>query len=402
MNNITLFTLFFLKKNRMNKIGLCPIICRITYETKRKDFSTGQFISPDHWIPDILKVNKFHEQANQINTQLSLIESKLNQAFLLLQVKEEHFTVEQIYRIYSGVPKLEEAKVLQSFQAHNERLLQLVGIDYSIGTYAKFRQAYNHLESYIKRQYKRKDYPFKELNLKFLKDYEFFLRSKQKLSTYTTFKVIQRFRKIIKIAIAEDVLDKDPFILYKAKKSKKTITYLTPEELKLLEEFTTPIEKLQKVKDMFIFCCYTGLAFNEMTELNTSHIVKGFDDKLWIKMKRKKTQKELSIPLLNPSLKIIHKYEDCHPYILPKISNQKFNAYIKEVASLAGIDKWLTHHMARRTFATTVLLYNDVPMEIVSKLLGHSKISITEESYGKIVQKKISEHMKRLGWVLNT
>jgi integrase/recombinase XerD len=142
---------------------------------------------------------------------------------------------------------------------------------------------------------------------------------------------------------------------------------------------------------MFIFCCYTGLAYNEMSELKTSHIITGFDGNDWIQMKRKKTNHQISIPLLPMSKLIIDKYFESNKLeVLPKISNQKFNSYLKEIADIVGISKNLTHHLARRTFATTVLLYNDVPMEIVSELLGHSKMSITQEHYGKVVQKKVS------------
>lgn len=148
---------------------------------------------------------------------------------------------------------------------------------------------------------------------------------------------------------------------------------------------------------MFIFCCYSGLAYNEMANLEKSHIINGFDGNEWINMKRAKTQQTLSIPLLNKSKMMIEKYKNVdETKVLPSLSNQKFNTYLKEIADIVGIDKRLTHHLARRTFATTVLLYNDVPMEIVSELLGHSKITITQEHYAKVVNKKVSEQMIKL------
>lgn len=151
------------------------------------------------------------------------------------------------------------------------------------------------------------------------------------------------------------------------------------------------------VADMFIFCCYTGLAYQEMANLEKSHIVVGFDGNDWISMKRQKTNQILSIPLLPKSVKVIQKYCNVDEIkVLPKISNQKFNAYLKEIADIVGIEKRLTHHLARRTFATTILLYNDIPMEIVSELLGHSKISITQDHYAKVVQKKVSEYIQEL------
>jgi integrase/recombinase XerD len=175
---------------------------------------------------------------------------------------------------------------------------------------------------------------------------------------------------------------------------------LTDDELKSLENYDFSQTRLQQVKDLFVFCCYTGLAFKEMSNLKTEHIVKGFDGNVWIKMNREKTSKPLMIPLLPKALDMINKYQN-EEVLLPVISNQRFNSYLKEIADIVGLKKNLTHHIARKTFASTVLLFNDVPMEIVSELLGHSKISTTQDYYAKIVNKKLSETMKGLSERLN-
>jgi integrase len=201
---------------------------------------------------------------------------------------------------------------------------------------------------------------------------------------------------VIKFAIGNDYLDKDPFLLYRAKTVKKEIVFLTNEELKKLEEQTFEIKRIQVIKDCFVFCCYTGLAFNEMSNLKKEHLVKGPDGMDWIKIKRQKTNKTVSIPILPKAQNIIDKYSSDSEYVLPVTSNARFNGYLKEIADVVGITKNLTHHMARRTFASTVLLYNNVPMEIVSELLGHTKLQTTQQSYGKIVQKKVGEEMRRL------
>lgn len=167
--------------------------------------------------------------------------------------------------------------------------------------------------------------------------------------------------------------------------------------MKKLEDKTFEIKRIQVIKDCFIFCCYTGLAFKEMSNLKKEHLVKGHDGMDWIKIKRQKTNKTVSIPILPKAQKIIDAYiTEENDNILPKISNSNFNAYLKEIADVVGITKNLTHHMARRTFASTVLLYNNVPMEIVSELLGHTKLTTTQQSYGKIVQRKVGEEMRRL------
>lgn len=397
MNNNKLSILFLLQKVKLNKQGKCPIKCRITFHQDRKEFSTGLFVNPKQWDSRLQKAKPPNEENSFINTQLGLIKNEINQAFLFLQVNEENFDVGDIYLQYKGDISIRTKTILELFKEHNDRLEKLVGKEYSIATLWKFKQARDLVKGFITFSFTKADYQFKDLDLKFVQDYEFYLKTEKSLALATANKMIQRFRKVVKIAISQGIIDRDPFVGYKVKRVKKEIVYLTTEELKKLEMYQFKAERLQTVADMFIFCCYTGLAYNEMTNLEKSHIVKGFDSNEWINMKRLKTQQTLSIPLLTKSKFIIEKYSNAHEIkVLPSFSNQKFNAYLKEIADIVGIEKRLTHHLARRTFATTVLLFNDVPMEIVSELLGHSKITITQEHYAKVVNKKVSEQMNKL------
>lgn len=389
--------LFVLDKSKSNSKGLAPLKCRITYMGERKPFATGLFINPQNWDNKQQKVKPPNSENETINTQLSLIKNKINQAFLFLQVNEEEFDVEDVFLQYKGNPPKKNKTILQLFKEHNDRIEKLIGKEYSIATLWKFKQAKELVKDFIKFHFNKADYHFKDLDLKFIQDYEFYLKTEKSLAIATTNKMIQRFRKIVKVAISEDIIHKDPFTNYKVKHIKKEITYLTKEELAKLEEYQFKAEKLQMVTDMFVFCCYTGLAYSEMVSLEKSHIIKGFDGNEWINMIRGKTQHLLTIPLLTRSKRIIEKYDYVdEKRVLPQLSNQKFNAYLKEIADIVGIDKRLTHHLARRTFATTVLLFNDVPMEIVSELLGHSKITITQQHYAKVVNKKVSEQMNKL------
>lgn len=397
MNNNKLSILFLLQKVKLNKQGKCPIKCRITFHQDRKEFSTGLFVNPKQWDSRLQKAKPPNEENSFINTQLGLIKNEINQAFLFLQVNEENFDVGDIYLQYKGDVSIRTKTILELFKEHNDRLEKLVGKEYSIATLWKFKQARDLLKGFITYSFTKADYQFKDLDLKFVQDYEFYLKTEKSLALATVNKMIQRFRKVVKIAISQGIIDRDPFVGYKVKRVKKEIVYLTTEELKKLEEYQFKSERLQIVTDMFIFCCYTGLAYNEMANLEKSHIINGFDGNEWINMKRLKTQQTLSIPLLTKSKFIIEKYSNAHEIkVLPSFSNQKFNAYLKEIADIVGIEKRLTHHLARRTFATTVLLFNDVPMEIVSELLGHSKITITQEHYAKVVNKKVSEQMNKL------
>jgi site-specific recombinase XerD len=208
---------------------------------------------------------------------------------------------------------------------------------------------------------------------------------------------MQRLKKIIQFAMDENYLQKNPFSLYKNKKYKGVIVYLTEEELLKIMQHEFTQKWLQQVKDMFVFCCYTGLAYQEMSNLRIFHISKGFDGNLWINMIRQKTEQPIAIPLLSQAELILDKYKHADSdVVLPSISNQKFNSYLKEIAVLVGIEKKLTHHIARKTFATTVLLLNGVSMEVVSELLGHSKITVTQEHYAKVVKSKVSEEVAKL------
>ena len=399
MNTMKLSILFLLRRNRTNEKGVCAIECRVTLDKQRKPFSTGIFINPDYWNASKQKAYPPNKGNTQINTQLSLIKQDINQAFLFLQVQEKNFDVDDIYRQYKGENIKQDKSITEMFHLHITKQEKLIGISTSKVSVAKFYQTQTHVKSFIRHQYRKSDYFLKDMTMAFINEFEYYLKAEKQFKQNTVHKTIQRFKQIVKLAVGLDYLAKDPFLLYKNKKPKKQIVFLSREELKALEKHQFASERLQQVADMFIFCCYTGLAYNEMSNLEAKHIVKGFDGNYWIKMMREKTQKEISIPLLSKSANIIEKYQKIEnkDKILPEISNQKFNSYLKEIAGIIGIEKNLTHHIARKTFATTVLLYNDVPMEIVSELLGHSKITITQEHYAKVVNKKVSEQMIKLG-----
>lgn len=396
MNDSKITTTFVIALNRTRKDLKAPLFCRITYLKQRKQFSSGLFINPNNWNNTLQKTIPSDTEHQQINTQLSLIKQEINQAFLFLQVQQEQFDVDDIYLKYKGEDIKQAKTLMEVFTLHNTKMNALVGIEYTKSTYSKFVEAKQHIEDFLIYQNKKKNILLEDITLKFLQDFDYYLKTKKSFKQITINKSIQRVRKIIKLAIAEGFLFTDPFLLYKPKKVINNVTYLTPEELFELENYIFSQQRLDQVRDLFVFCCYTGLPYQEMSNLTKKNIVKKFDDKLWIDMYRQKTKKQFSVPLLPKAISILEKYQDSK-CILPIISNQKFNSYIKEIAEIIDIQKKLTHHIARKTFATTVLLYNDVPMEIVSELLGHSKISTTQEHYAKVVQKKVSQHISTLG-----
>lgn len=388
--------LFVQAKNRTNKKNQSPLYCRITLNGIRKQFSAGINIESEYWDSKKQLVLKNHKTASLYNSLLDNIKSKINNAYGILKLEDNVFTIEDIFDKYLGKEVKKKEHVLSYYKQYLSKIKKLVGLELKDSTYNKFVYVGNHLEAFLKWKFKKTHFPLEELNLQFLDDFDYYLKIEKKQEQITINKTIQRLRTPIKQAISEGYLDRDPFVMHKSKTVRKEVIFLTTAELKTVEEATLKQKRLTMIQDLFIFCCYTGLAYNEMANLEKQNIQIGFDDINWIQMKREKTQCQISIPILPKAQEIIEKYSTDSNRIFPPISNQKFNSYLKEISAITGIEKRLTHHIARKTFASTVLLYNDVPMEIVSELLGHSNMVITQESYGKVVQKKVSEEMIRL------
>jgi len=402
MSPNTIKILFLISATRKNKKGLVPLLCRLTYLQKRKQFATGLFINPDCWNSKKQKAFPSKEENDFINTQLSLIKSKVNQAFLMLQVNEINFDVQDIYLAFRGENTKSNKTFLEVVELHNSRMEKLVGKTYAPKYYQKWKGMHTIMKDFIKFTYKKNDLLLSSLTTKFLDDLDYYLKSQKNHKQITINKCIQRTKQLIRLAISEGYLNQDPFAYYKLKRYKKEVVFLTPEELKLVEKHNFYQKRLEQVQDLFIFCCYTGLAYAEMSALKREHIITGYDGNTWISMFRKKTGKQFSVPLLKMPISILNKYESLDTdRALPKISNQKFNSYIKEICEIVGIEKNISHHIARKTFASTVLLYNNVPMEIVSELLGHSKMAITQEHYGKVMQRKLGDEMLRLQKKMN-
>jgi len=245
--------LYLLYKAKTNSTGKCPVRCRVTYNKQRKEFAIGQFINPKHWNSKQQVVEPPEPDAELINTQLSLIRTKLSQAFLFLQVKGTDFTVDDIYKQYKGETNKKEFGVMEVYNLHSARIKKLIGIDIQMVTYQKYLESGVHLQAFIKHKFKSKDIQLKILKSSFIEHYEYFLKTEKKFQQSTLNKAIQRFRKVVRYAVAEDYLAKDPFMLYKAKRVKKEVVFLSPDQLKKLEETSFKIKRIQQIKDMFMF-----------------------------------------------------------------------------------------------------------------------------------------------------
>lgn len=389
--------LFLISPTRINKKGLVPLLCRITYDGERKQFATGLFVNPKQWDSKRQLMKPPNEENNYINNQLSLIKNKINQAFLLLQVKEEPFDVNDIYNQYAGKTLAKEYGVIEYYQIYLERLKKLVGIEIKQQTWDKFSYIKEDVSDFIKDYYKKSDMKLRDLDFNFISEFEYYSKTKLEHKQVTINKALQRLKKVVKQSVINGYLAKNPFEEHKPKKVYPKIIFLTQTELDKLENYNFQSEAFNKVKDSYLFCCYTGLAYREMFELKKDDLITKPDGTIWIFKKREKTERNFSVPLVLPkALEIIEKYSSESEFLLPRITNQFFNRILKEIAGVVEINKNLTHHTARKTFASTVLLNNDIPIEVVSKLLGHSKISTTQEYYAELMPEKLSEQLSKL------
>ena len=391
---------FFRWKSRSNPKGEAPIYCRLTQDKIRRQFSTGHYVLAKEWDSEKQRVrSKFRQRRiDLINEDLDMIYNKLYNLESKLIVEGADNIVEAVYNIYMD----KDTSVnffIQLFQKRYEVASKMEGIKFAKYTLWKFRHIMEQTQEYIKWRYGQEDIPLLKIDTSFVLGFEEYLLLEKKLAPITVNKVLQRVKQIIQYGIKCNYIKVDPFVEYKPLKTEKELVFLTEEELNMLENYQFAQEKLGKVRDLYLFSVYTGLAYHEAFTLQRKHIIKGFDKELWINMKRGKTGKAFEVPLLPKAIEIIKKYGELgndDSYILPRMSNQKMNSYLKEIADIIGIKKRLPHHTARKTFATTILLYNDIPIEIVSSLLGHSSIAITQKHYAKVVNKKVSMCMEEL------
>lgn len=394
MKHTKLYIRYFAVLSKQNKRGYCPIRCKISFNSSSIKFSTGIFTNPDNWSKDDQQVTKNDVDHITKNGMLQLISSKLLKIELELQLNSETIDLRAIYDRYKGVEKNKSICVTKFYNNYLNRLEKLIDKDIKLSTWNKFKYINAHVSEFVKAKIINNT-SIDKLDISFLEEFEYWLKTKKNQKQITINKTIQRFRKPFRIAVNEGVLKQDPFASYKTKTVSNQVIFLTKDELEVFENGVLKQKRLELVKKLFIFCCYSGLAYAEMSALNRSHIQKGFDGKDWITINRMKTNKEVAVPLLPMANQILIDLDFYNNNALPKLSNQRFNSYLKEIAAILDIDKRLTHHTARKTFASTVLLYNNVPMEIVQKLLGHSSITVTEQSYGRILKKQISEQMAK-------
>lgn len=391
--------LFYPRGNDVDNLGNAPIYSRITVNGKRSEFSIKRKVSLEKWNPEAGKMKGTSLEARELNRYMNSIRSKIYKIQEKLSENGDLVTSKKIKNIYLGKDNSHKM-LLEIFQEHNDQVDSLIGKDFAAGTAERYKTARKHVKDYIKKEYKVKDIPVTDVDHKFITGLEYYLKTTRNCAHNTAIKYITNFKKIIRIAYANDWITKDPFTSWKARLKIVDREFLTVEEIQAMVEKELHTERLDQVKDIFIFCCFTGLAYSDVKKLSSNNVVIGIDGGKWIKINRSKTDTRSNIPILPTAEAILVKYaEDSdnqkNHLLLPVLSNQKMNAYLKEIADLCKINKNLTFHLARHTFATTVTLSNGVPIESVSKMLGHKSLKTTQH-YAKILDRKVSDDMLAL------
>ncbi len=392
---------FQLKRNKLLTNGKAPIYLRITVLGERAEFTTKRYLPVSRWDAAAQKMTGTNQEARVFNNYLKTMEQQVYEIHRQMVEKKATITAEGIKDALMGKAETVQVKMLVPiFKEHNRRIEALADKEYAWGTLERYETSLRHTVSFLKWSYKVTDIDIRKIDHEFITSYDFYLRSEKRCCNNTAVKYMKNFKKIIRICISNGWLDKDPFIAYRAKMTEVIPSYLTAAELQVISEKQFASDRINQVKDIFLFSCYTGLAYVDVKKLRRSEVSIGIEGQKWIFTSRQKTDTASRIPLLPLPQTIMERYSD-HPQclnedrLLPVLSNQKMNEYLKEIADLCGIKKPMTYHTARHTFATTVTLSNGVPIESVSKMLGHKNIRTTQH-YAKILDKKVSEDMEVL------
>ena len=392
----TLSVLFIIKKAKLLKNGEAPICMRITVNKRVAEVMIKRSIPIDLWNQKKECSKGKDRVAAELNHYISTVRAKVLQIHRELEIDNKPITADIIKDCFYGRDKVQRS-LLEVYAEHNEKCRALIGKEYTESTVTKFDTSINRLKEYIRSNYHRDDIMLAELDGQFIRDFDFWLKTDKHCQNNSALKHLKNLKKVIRIALANDWIKKDPFYGIHFKQDEVNVEFLSREELDILmnKEFT--IKRLEQVRDVFVFCCFTALAFVDVQQLSREHLIKDNNGALWIRKARQKTNQMCNVPVLSIPQRILRKYEDNAECIkkgvlLPVISNQRMNAYLKEIADVCGIAKRLTTHVARHTAATVVFLANDVSMENVSKILGHSNIRMTQH-YAKVLDSSIMRDM---------
>lgn len=389
--------LFIIRKHRLLKNGEAPIYLRITVNGEVVDITVKRSVRVDMWDQKRECSLGRQYQDKELNHYLETLKVRMYQIHRQFEIDGKQITAKALRNRYYG--KDESSKTIGDvYREHNDKCRALIGIDYKQSTVDKFDTSFSHLKEYMRHQYGKDDILLSELNGQFVTNFDFYLKTVRKCQNNSSIKHLKNLKKVVRIALANDWMQKDPFYGIQFKHDETHIEFLTQEELERVMNKEFELSRLDLVRDVFVFCAFTGLAFIDVKSLTPEHLTKDNNGALWIRKPRQKTGNMSNIPVLSVTKKLIDKYAN-HPVcqkngvLLPVFSNQKMNAYLKEIADLCGINKKLSTHVARYTAATVVFLANNVSIENVAKILGHSNTKMTQH-YAKVLDSSIMRDME--------
>ncbi|WP_346694254.1 site-specific integrase [uncultured Alistipes sp.] len=397
MERTTFGLLFYIRRDKTNKKGEAPVFMRLTINGERADASIKRFIEPHAWNSAKGKANEKSRGGKDLNLYLDAISANILRIQRDLELDKKEVSAQIILNRYLGKEQSDRHTLMEVFRAHNEKCRALSGISLAPGTVIRYETTLRLTEEFLQKSYQKEDCYLDEVTNQFIEDFEFFLKTVRRCCHNTTSKYLMNFKKIVRIALAKGWMKKDPFAQIRFHLDPVEREFLEKQELKTMLNKEITITRLAQIRDIFCFCCLTGLAFMDVQQLKPEHLVADIHGKIWIRKARQKTKNMCNIPLLDEAQKIINRYRD-HPYcqthgvLLPVCSNQKMNSYLKELADICGIRKNLSTHCARHTFATLTLA-SGATIDNVAKMLGHANVNMTRR-YAKVLDSSIMRDME--------
>lgn len=386
---------FIIKANKTNRKGFAPLFAKVTVNGKKIEISTQRSILKVNWSSESESAIPNNQKNRAFNNYLENLRNKIYNGYASVLCTEDVVERETLIEAIHGKVKIKKYNLIEVAEQHNEQFSKQVGTKYSAGSLKNYKTTLKYLKDFVPHIYSLKDIPLSKVDYKFCEAYFTYLTTEKTCTNNGACKQIQRIKKIVNYAVRLGYISINPAASFSLKLNPVNKLALTMQEINEIEKVVLQRDTLCRVRDVFIFQCYTGLSYCDIKSLNRDNILLS-DGETWIKMTRQKTQITFSVPLLSPALAILNKYINnlCGP-ILPVLSNQKMNENLKVIQEIAGISKNLTTHLARHSFATTITLNNDVPIETVSRMLGHTNIRTTQ-LYAKVLDVKIGNDMRKI------
>ncbi|MCD8739111.1 site-specific integrase [Mucilaginibacter roseus] len=392
---------FTIKKER-SKDGVTNVYAAITVNKERVRFALKHYVKVEHWDAGRGGLRIKVPEAKETNAYLEQVKFTITTYYQQLQIAGKEVTPQLLKAMFLG----EETEQTYSLSKLMDYHYETASAALTWSTLKHYAVTRRYLEKFLKEKRNTTDIRINDIDYKFIIDFETYLRNhkpkdhQRPMNNNGVMKHLIRLRKMTTLALKLTWISRDPFKNYKFRYKKVETAFLNQKELDSIQGKDFAIDRLNIVRDLFVFSCYTGLSYVDLMNLKESNITAGEDGAQWIKLFRQKSNEPTNIPILPVAQRILERYRksdraEIAGTLFPNLSNQKVNSYLKEIGFMNGIKKVLTFGVARHTFATTVTLSNNVPIETVSKMMGHTKIATTQ-IYARVLLKKISDDMGQL------